>query len=240
MPADPSARHPRIGFAAACGVLAGIALAAGACTSPAGPARSPLDDRGPAPTAPPGVTSFPPPFLPPTLTPTPPASATVTPSTAAGDREAATGAAIEALAERMAISATRLTVVRVDAVDWPDGCLGVALPGRACTQVITPGFRVLLRYDTGSTHEMRTGRAGALAWVAQTTMHATVQQPELVGAALRVMDAGGQVRSVLLAPGTERLDIPVGSLRTGDRVVLGVDDVRDGSPLRAVWIAREG
>lgn len=198
------------------------------------------------PTVPPGVTSFPPPFAPPLLTPTPSGTSVPTgpapvgtTSPATGDREAATGAAIEVLAERTVVRATRIAVVRADAVDWPDGCLGVALPGLACTQVITPGYRVVLRYDTGSMHEMRTGRGGASAWVAQSTIHATVRDTERSGSALALTDGGGTVLSVLLAPGTQRLGVPVGSLKAGDRVVLGVDDLRDGGPLRAVWIAHE-
>lgn len=226
--------------------LAGLAFVIAAACTPRGAAvRSPLDDRGPAPTPPPGVTSFPPPFAPPLLTPTPAASPIASaPPPAAGDGEATTGAAIEALAQRMAVSATRIAVVRVEAVDWPDACLGVALPGIACAQVVTPGYRVVLRYDTGSMHEMRTGRGGALAWVAQSTIRATVsptgQPPERASSALALTDASGRAVAVLLAPGTQRLGVPVGSLRAGDRVVLGVDDLRDGSPLRAVWIAPQG
>ena len=219
-----------------------LVLAVGACTSKETPPRSPFDDRGGAPTAPPGTTSFPPPFTPPLLTPTPGGSggtsSPVPQSPEAGDRESAIGAAIEALAQRMAVSATRISLVRAEQVDWPNGCLGVGLPGLACTQVITPGYRVLLRYDTGSTHEMRTGRGGASAWVAQSRIEATVQQPERTNSALALTDAAGKAISVLLAPGTQRLDIPVGSLKAGDRVTLGADDVNDGSPLRAVWIAK--
>lgn len=212
------------------------------CTSKETPARSPFDDRGGAPTAPPGTTSFPPPFAPPLLTPTPGGSggtsSPVPTSPEAGDRESAIGAAIEALAQRMAVSATRISLVSAERVDWPNGCLGADLLGLACMQVITPGYRVLLRYDTGSTHEMRTGRGGASAWVAQLRIEATVQQPERASSALALTDASGKAISVLLAPGTQRLDAPVGSLKAGDRVILAADDVNDGSPLRAVWIAK--
>lgn len=42
----------------------------------------------------------------------------------------------------LALSAIKL--VSTELVDWPDGCLGVVLPGMACIEVITPGYRILL------------------------------------------------------------------------------------------------
>jgi hypothetical protein len=235
---------PRPGWAARSllGVLLGAAGLLAACGQGETPPRSPFDDRGPAPTAPPGVTSFPPPFAPPSITPTPgvPVAPPGTPSSpAAGDPESATGTAIEALAERMGVSATRLSRVSVEPMDWPDACLGTSLPGLACAQVVTPGYRVILRFDTGSTHEVRTGRGGAAAWVAQTTLEATVREAERGGAPLALTDAAGKPVSVTLAPGTQRLGVPVGGLKAGDRVSVGGDDLRDGGPLRAVWIARQ-
>lgn len=226
-------------------LLGAIVLGSGltaACGQGQTPPRSPFDDRGPAPTAPPGVTSFPPPFAPPTLTPGPslPVAPPGTPaSPATGDPEAATGTAIEALAERMGVSATRLGRVSVVPVDWPDACLGTSLPGLACAQVVTPGYRVVLRFDTGSTHEVRTGRGGAAVWVAQRRLEATVREAERGGAPLALTDAAGRTVTVILAPGTQRLGVPVGGLKAGDRATLGVDDLRDGGPLRVVWVARE-
>ncbi len=204
-----------------------------------------MDDRGPVPTVPPGVTSFPPPFAPPLLGPvsggpvlggpmSPPETAPVSP--AIGDPESASGAAIEALAERMAVGATRLRLISVEQVDWPNGCLGADLPGMMCAQAVTPGYRVLLRYDTGSTHEVRTAASRAV-WIAQSVIHATVRRAEGAGGVLLLTEDGGVERSVMLAPGTQRIDLPAGALKAEARVVLGVDDLGDGSSLRAVWIA---
>lgn len=249
MPRDRSPAPVRRAVRLALHAATVLALASAVACAPRGtPARSPFDDRGPAPTAPPGVTSFPPSFATPTLTLAP---AGPTPAGGAGGaggagdgEEAAAGAAIEALARRMGVVAVRLSVVRVEAVDWPDGCLGAALLGIACTQAVTPGYRVVLRYDTGSTHEMRTGRGGASAWAAQSTYRATVQQAERADGPLALTDGGssggGRALSVLITPGTQRIGVAVGSLKAGDRVVFGADDLRDGSPLRAVWIARDG
>jgi hypothetical protein len=223
-----------------------LALVAGAllvaCGSSATPPRSPFDDGGAAPTARPGVTSYPPPFLPPSMTPSagaPTAPPGAPQSPVAGDPEAAAGAAIEALANRMSVTAPRLTLLKTEQVDWPNACLGVSLPGLTCAQVVTPGYRVTLRYDTGSTHEVRTGGGGVATWVAQATLSATVREGERAGAPLALADAGGRPIAVLLASGTQRLSVPVGALKAGDRVTLGVDDTRDGGALRAVWIARE-
>jgi hypothetical protein len=44
-------------------------------------------------------------------------------------------------------------------VEWPDGCLGVQEEGLACTQVIIPGFRVILEAN-GRQMEYRTNEDG--------------------------------------------------------------------------------
>lgn len=210
-----------------------LAFTAAACRAEAPPARSPLDDRGPQPTLAPGVATFPPPFLPPAAT-APAATGSPGPGS---DEEAVVGAAIAALAERIGLGATRFTLDRVEAVSWPDGCLGVAVPGLLCTQMVTPGYRVVLRFESGSRHEVRSGRAGQFAWAPQATLHAAVEQP---GGILVLVDGGGRARQALIGAGTLMVDLTAGVLKAGDRVVLGYDDLLDGSPLRVAWLARDG
>lgn len=53
-------------------------------------------------------------------------------------------AATAALSESLGLPADKITLVSTEAVDWPDGCLGVVDEGLDCAQVITPGFRVIL------------------------------------------------------------------------------------------------
>jgi hypothetical protein len=53
-------------------------------------------------------------------------------------------AAITALSGNLSLPADKITLVSTEAVDWPDGCLGVGDEGLVCAQVITPGFRVIL------------------------------------------------------------------------------------------------
>jgi len=60
---------------------------------------------------------------------------------------AAAQAAREALAQELAVDPLSILITTVQAVDWRDSCLGIALPERACATVITPGFAVSLQTD---------------------------------------------------------------------------------------------
>lgn len=53
-------------------------------------------------------------------------------------------AARQALASRLQVEAEVIRVIAVEEVEWPDGCLGVRLPGVMCIQVIVPGYRITL------------------------------------------------------------------------------------------------
>jgi hypothetical protein len=53
------------------------------------------------------------------------------------------------LAARFAVSVDEIEVVSVEAMDWPDACLGLAAPGEVCAQVVTPGFEVTLAFGDG-------------------------------------------------------------------------------------------
>jgi hypothetical protein len=50
----------------------------------------------------------------------------------------------EDLARRLEISVSEISLISVEAVDWPDTSLGCPQPGMMYAQVITPGFRVIL------------------------------------------------------------------------------------------------
>lgn len=49
-------------------------------------------------------------------------------------------------------------LMAVEAVEWPDACLGFARPDEACAQVITPGYRVIVEQGN-ETIEYHTARA---------------------------------------------------------------------------------
>ena len=69
-------------------------------------------------------------------------------------------AVVSALAEKLNLmpdQANQIMVVSLEAVDWPDGCMGVQRIGMMCTQGIVPGYRMLLEYN-GQQYEYHTNR----------------------------------------------------------------------------------
>ena len=54
-------------------------------------------------------------------------------------------AAIQALAQEMNIQPQEVGLVSAEKADWPDACLGLAGASEVCAQVITPGYRVVLK-----------------------------------------------------------------------------------------------
>ena len=56
---------------------------------------------------------------------------------------------ISALAEQTQLPADEMKVVSVEAVDWPDACLGVDNPDEMCAAVITPGYSVVIDTPDG-------------------------------------------------------------------------------------------
>ena len=52
--------------------------------------------------------------------------------------------AIADLAARRGVDPAVISVVQVEAVEWPDGSIGCPVPGMAYPQVITPGWRIVL------------------------------------------------------------------------------------------------
>lgn len=53
--------------------------------------------------------------------------------------------AIEDAANRAGADPAEITVVLAEAKDWPDGALGCPEPGTMYTQVITPGYQVVVQ-----------------------------------------------------------------------------------------------
>jgi len=68
-------------------------------------------------------------------------------------------AALEALAAALGIDLAQIKVVSVEAVEWPDGCLGIIRINALCAQGIVPGYRVILEAD-GQQYEYRTNEDG--------------------------------------------------------------------------------
>ena len=81
--------------------------------------------------------------VPPTATPTPPDTSTE-PTPAPSGPDMAVNAAIQKLAADLAINPASVRVVSVESVNWGDSCLGVSIPGRVCSTVIVPGYKIIL------------------------------------------------------------------------------------------------
>jgi hypothetical protein len=64
-----------------------------------------------------------------------------------GQNPSAVTAAQGALADKLGIPLSQITVVSVTPVEWPDSCLGVSTPGIMCAQIITSGYLIVLEAD---------------------------------------------------------------------------------------------
>lgn len=65
--------------------------------------------------------------------------------------------AVAHLAQLLGVSPDAITVVSVEEVTWPDTSLGCPQPGMMYTQVLTPGYRLVLEAG-GKTYEYHAGR----------------------------------------------------------------------------------
>lgn len=72
---------------------------------------------------------------------------------------AAVARARAVLARSLGVAEDEIELVRVEAVEWPDACLGVQEEGRMCLQVITPGYRIVFEV-AGQQHRVHTDRTG--------------------------------------------------------------------------------
>jgi hypothetical protein len=59
----------------------------------------------------------------------------------------ATAAAVADLAARLDLKEDAIIVVSVEAVEWPNACLGISQSDVACAEIITAGFRIFLEAD---------------------------------------------------------------------------------------------
>jgi hypothetical protein len=51
----------------------------------------------------------------------------------------------EFLGQELGVDPLTISLVDIEAVQWPDSCLGLPGPDEACSQVVTDGFRVRLK-----------------------------------------------------------------------------------------------
>jgi len=68
--------------------------------------------------------------------------------------------AITALSQVLNLPLGEIVLISTEAVEWPDGCLGVHRIDVMCTQAIVPGYKIVLEAN-GRTYEVHTNEAGS-------------------------------------------------------------------------------
>ena len=86
------------------------------------------------------------------------------------EASAAVDAVVKALAVELKMEATTIKLTSVEAVDWPDGCMGAGKPNAMCLQVITPGYRIILDANNKS-YEYHTDLTGKIVILVQGPQH---------------------------------------------------------------------
>ena len=94
----------------------------------------------------------------------PPATATPTaliPTTVAvpAGSETAIALAKEDLAERLGVAVEKIAILGAELVEWPNTSLGCPQPGKMYAQVITPGYRIILKVG-GEQYEYHSDKEG--------------------------------------------------------------------------------
>jgi hypothetical protein len=103
-----------------------------------------------------------------TSEPVAPAGETVaaTPPLAALSGGAATldsAAIAEEVAARVGLAPDDIEFLLVEAVTWPDGCLGLAETGQVCSQALVAGWRAVVRLPDGTEQRFRGGNGRVVA-----------------------------------------------------------------------------
>lgn len=66
-----------------------------------------------------------------------------------------------ALIEQFRVNPAEVKLVSWEAVEWPDGCLGIQMQGRGCIEAITPGYRLVVEIG-GERYEYHSNLDGSL------------------------------------------------------------------------------
>jgi hypothetical protein len=89
-----------------------------------------------------------------------PGSAEDLPTQGSGPTTAAQDAAVSVLAKSLGLNPDQIKLVSTQAVEWPDSCLGVSVEGMMCSQVVTPGYKIILEAN-GRQVEYHTNEDGS-------------------------------------------------------------------------------
>jgi hypothetical protein len=66
---------------------------------------------------------------------------------------------LQALRQQLQVNYDQVEVLQVEAVEWPDACLGIVRPDALCAATVTPGYRIVLR-AADNTYEYHTDQDG--------------------------------------------------------------------------------
>ena len=91
------------------------------------------------------------------------------------DLKPAEQAAISLLSSTLNLPPEEISIVSTEAVEWPDGCLGVQRPGIMCTQAIVPGYRIILQAGDEQ-YEFRTNTSGSQVVQAVRASHGSMEE----------------------------------------------------------------
>jgi 2C-methyl-D-erythritol 2,4-cyclodiphosphate synthase len=88
-------------------------------------------------------------------------------------------AALTALSEQLNLSADKITLVSTEAVEWPDGCLGIVRMGVMCTQAVVPGFKIILEANAQK-YEFHTNQDGSVVMLAESAQDSAEVEQALI------------------------------------------------------------
>ena len=152
-----------------------------------------------------------------------------------GASESAAATATTLMAEWLGIEPSSLRVVAVEAVDWPDSCLGVAAPGALCAAAITPGWRVLLLDGLDGAHTVHMSLTGDARWSGEVIASGVVNSVEPSSGAVE-LQIDGKPLALRTVPGSAL----GGALEVGAPVRVAYDTAPvEGAPPVIAWIAPE-
>ncbi len=96
-----------------------------------------------------------------------PSGETTQPSSMPANGTPAQQAAITALASDANLPADQIKLISMEAVTWPDGCMGVTRIGMMCTYGTVDGFKIILEAG-GKQYEYHTNASGDTVRLATT------------------------------------------------------------------------
>lgn len=119
-------------------------------------------------------------------------------------------AAIASLSQSLNLPPGQITMISTEAVEWPDGCLGIQRADVMCTQAIVPGYKIILQAN-GVLYEVRTNEDGSqAAWAGDVLTGAESVEEMLVKQVAANLGLEESEVSVFLTSETEFSDTCLG------------------------------